>query len=104
MVSPDLRQLQISDLGLIMSLCNNQVLPCLTYAAEVWLPYLTADRVTCKMLTSPEEGIHQCLERVQLCFIKRSLGLRANTFHCVTLAESSRLPVYMFAFKRVCRY
>jgi hypothetical protein len=42
-------QLQISDLGLAMSLFNNQVPPCLTYAAEVWLPYLTADRVTCKI-------------------------------------------------------
>jgi hypothetical protein len=40
---------------------------------------------------------------VQLCFIKRFLGLRAST-HWVTLAESSRLPVYMFAYKRVCRY
>jgi hypothetical protein len=29
------RQLQISDLGLAMSLFNNHVLPCLTYAAEV---------------------------------------------------------------------
>jgi hypothetical protein len=98
------RQLHICDLGLAMSLFNNQVLPCITYAAEVWLPYLTADRVTCKMFTALEEGIHQCLERVQLCFIKRFLGLRANTSHWVTLAESSRLPVYMFAYKRVCRY
>jgi hypothetical protein len=87
-----------------MSLFSNQELPCLTCAAEVWLPYLTADRVTCKMLTSPEEGIHHCLERVQLWFIKWFLGLRANTSHWVTLAESSRLPVYMLAFKRVCRY
>jgi hypothetical protein len=98
------RQLHISDLRLALSLFNNQVLPCLTYTLEVWLPCLTADRVTCKMLTSPEEGIHQCLERVQLCFIKRFLGLRASTPHWVTLAESSRLPVYMFAYKRVCRY
>jgi hypothetical protein len=98
------RQLHISDLGLAMYLFNNQVLPCLTYAAEVWLPYLTADRVTCKMFTAPEEGIHQSLERVQLCFIKRFLGLRANTSHWVTLAESSRLPIYMFAYKRVCPY
>jgi hypothetical protein len=56
------------------------------------------------MLTSPEEGIHQCLERVQLSFIKRFLGLRPSTSHWVTLAECSRLPVYMFAYKRVCRY
>jgi hypothetical protein len=74
------KQLQISDLGLAMSLVKDQVLPCLTYAAEVWLLYLTADRVTCKMLTSPEEGLHQCLERVLLllCFIKRFLGLRGQ--------------------------
>jgi hypothetical protein len=35
------RELHISNLRLAMSLFNNQVVPCLTYTAEVWLPYIT---------------------------------------------------------------
>jgi hypothetical protein len=73
------QRLHISDLrlDLTMSLFINQVLPCVTFAhaAEVWLPYITADSVTCKMLTSPEKGIHQCLERVQFMFHQADYGL-----------------------------
>jgi hypothetical protein len=42
---------------------------------------ITAHRVMCKMLISPEEGIHQCLQQMQLSFIKQFLGLRGPPVH-----------------------
>jgi hypothetical protein len=44
---------------------------------------MAAARLFCRpaSVASPEEGIHQCLERPQLSFIKRYLGLQSNTSH-----------------------
>jgi sorting nexin-29 len=98
------RQLHISDVGTAMALFNNQVLPCLLYGAEVWLPYLVPDRASKRMLTDALEGIHERLERVQLMFLKRLLHLKSSTPSWVVLAEASRPPVYVYALKRLCRF
>jgi hypothetical protein len=98
------RQLHIDDVGTALALFNNQVLPCLLYGAEVWLPYLRHTNKQCSMLSHPLEGIHERLEKVQLLFLKRFLHLRHSTSSWVVLAECGRLPVYMYGFRRVCSY
>jgi sorting nexin-29 len=98
------RQLHIDDAGTALKLFNSQVLPCLLYAAEVWLPYLLHDNPRGGMLDNPVLAVHDCLERVQLLFLKRLLRLRKSTPSWVVLAEVGRLPVYMYGLRRVCRY
>jgi exonuclease III len=92
------RELQITDLGLAMNLFNTQVLPCITYGAEVWLPYMQC------ITADPLKGLQEPMERVQLWFLKRFLRLRGSTPSWVLLAECSRAPVYLYALKQVCRY
>jgi hypothetical protein len=92
------RELQITDLGLAMNLFNSQVLPCITYGAEVWLPYMEC------IMAEPLKGMQAPMERVQLWFLKRFLRLRGSTPSWVLLAECSRAPVYLYALKQVCRY
>jgi exonuclease III len=92
------REMQITDLGLAMHLFNAQVLPCITYGAEVWLPYMTC------IMADPSKGMQAPMERVQLWFLKRFLRLRGSTPSWVLLAECSRAPVYLYALKQVCRY
>ena len=92
------RELQITDLHMALSLFNNQVLPCITYGAEIWLPYMHC------IMAAPFKAMQAQMERVQLWFLKRFLGLRSNTPSWVVLAESSRAPVYLYALKQVCRY
>jgi hypothetical protein len=91
------RELHITELDVALSLFDNQVLPCLTYGAEVWLPYMTC------LMAEPIKAMQAPMERVQLWFLKRFLGLRNNTASWVVLAEASRAPVYLYALKQVCR-
>jgi hypothetical protein len=95
------RQLHIDDIGTAMQLFNSQVLPCLLYGAEVWLPYLVGKR---RLLSDPVGALQDSLERVQLRFVKRLLHLRQTTASWVVLAEAGRLPMYMYGLRRVCRY
>ena len=98
------RQLHISDVGTVMSMFNNQVLPCLLFRAEVWLPYLSPDRASARMLPDPVQGLRERLERVQPMFIKCLLHLchsAASTPSWVVLAETSRQPGYLYTVKRV---
>jgi hypothetical protein len=97
------RQLHIDDLDTAMRLFNNQVLPCLLYGAEVWLPFVMRQHRG-GMLANPTQAVKHCLEKVQLLFIKRVLRLRQNTTSWVVLAEAGRLPVFMYGLRRVCRY
>jgi hypothetical protein len=91
------RELHITELDVALALFDNQVLPCLTYGAEVWMPYMTC------LMADPIKAMQAPMERVQLWFLKRFLGLRHSTPSWVVLAEASRAPVYLYALKQVCR-
>jgi hypothetical protein len=97
------RQLHIDDLDTAMRLFNNQVLPCLLYGAEVWLPFIMHEHGH-GMLRNPIAAVKHGMEKVQLLFIKRALRSRQNTTSWVVLAEAGRLPVFMYGMRRVCRY
>jgi hypothetical protein len=91
------RELHITELDIALTLFDNQVLPCLTYGAEVWMPYMKC------LMADPIKAMEAPMERVQLWFLKRFLGLRGTTTSWVVLAEASRAPVYLYALKQVCR-
>jgi hypothetical protein len=92
------RQLHLDEPTVAIHLFDQMVLPCLTFGAEVWLPYLTEPFSDLdKHMKSQLEDTHTRFLRSITC-----IGPKASTL--ILLAECCRAPIYLHCLKQACRY
>ncbi len=81
--------LPISDPKLRRKLFDNQLLPILSYASEVW---------------GADEKIGDTAELLHRQFLKHMLGVRDSTANVIVLAELGRFPLRFHWWQQILRY
>ena len=91
-------ELHIDEPSLACRLFDCQVLPCLSYAAELWLPYLPDPWLDLdKHMATP-------LEKTHVRFLRSITRVGAKPASITLFAECNRAPIYLHCLKQACRF
>jgi Reverse transcriptase (RNA-dependent DNA polymerase) len=76
---------------------DTQVMPVLTYAAEVWAVWCGTD-------CSVNKCVDNDIERLHLGFLRHLFGIRLSTSSWMILREFGRLPIFYFWWSKVIKF
>jgi hypothetical protein len=92
------RQLHLDEPAVAIRLFDQMVLPCLTFGAEVWLPYLDDP------WQDLDKHMKTQLEDTQTRFLRSITRIGPKSSTLILLAECGRAPLYLHCLKQACRY
>ena len=96
-----LKQMETSQHPLLtISLFDKLVLPIMTYAVEVWGPFLLNKSKCAKSCSLKSTLEHQVLEKLNLHLCKYLLGVSRKSTNDAVRGEMGRLPILLLTVKR----
>jgi hypothetical protein len=90
--------LHIDEPALACRLFDCQVLPCLSYGAELWLPFLPDP------WSDFDKHMGTPLEKTHVRFLRSITRVGPKSASITLLAECNRAPLYLHCLKQACRF